>query len=196
MAKMLDGDHKNKPSRPTMLVTYSVHVAALKRFVLRLLGNQNDVDDVVQEVFLRAYSAEKNTEISEPKSYLFRIAKNVALNELRQKTRRPTDYLEDFESSDLLASDWTLEDEIMAQQKLEIHCAAVASLPPTCRKVYLMRKVYGMSIKEISDALDISTNTVENHITKGFSRCDTYVEERLGDIRNGGSHYSPKKRGV
>jgi len=178
------------------LGAYTVHVAALKRFVLRLLGNHNDVDDVVQEVFLRAYNAERSKEIEEPKSYLFRIARNVALNELRQKTRRPTDYLEDFEPSQVLTSEWTLEDQIMAQQKLELHCAAVAALPPTCRKVYLMRKVYAMSLKEIAEVLGISVKTVENHITKGFARCDAYVAERMSETKKGGMQHSVKRRGV
>jgi len=167
----------NEPDSTGVLGAYKIHMSALKRYISRLIGNGHDVEDVMQEAFLRAYNAESGKAIDQPKSYLFRVAKNVALNQLRQKTRRPTDYLEDIESpnEDILAGEWTLEDNLMAQQALTIHCAAVASLPPKCRKVYLMRKVYGMSYKEIAETLEITVSTVETHMEKGFTRCADYV---------------------
>ena len=69
----------------------------------------------------------------------------------------------------------------MAQQKLGFHCAAVAALPPKCRKVYLLRKVYGMSYKDIAATLQISDSTVEAHISKGYARCDQYIAKRMGE---------------
>ena len=164
-----------------VLGAYKTHVEALRRFISRFVG-KHDVEDVVQEAFLRAYNAETGKPIEQPKSYLFRITKHVALNQLRQRSRKPTDYLEDFESPDVLVNEWTLEDEVMAQQKLGFHCAAVASLPPKCRKVYLLRKVYGMSYKEIASTLQISDSTVEAHISKGYARCDEYVARRMGEL--------------
>jgi len=163
-----------------VLSAYKTHVEALRRFISRFVG-KHDVEDVVQEAFLRAYNAESGKPIEQPKSYLFRIAKHVALNQLRQRSRKPTDYLEDFESPDVLVNEWTLEDEIMAQQKLGFHCAAVAALPPKCRKVYLLRKVYGMSYKDIAATLQISDSTVEAHISKGYARCDQYIAKRMGE---------------
>lgn len=172
---------KPHKTNSAVLSAYKTHVDALRRFISRFVG-KNDVEDVVQEAFLRAYNAENGKPIEQPKSYLFRIAKHVALNQLRQRSRKPTDYLEDFDAPDVLVSEWTLEDEIMAQQKLGFHCAAVAALPPKCRKVYLLRKVYGMSYKEIAATLQISDSTVEAHISKGYARCDLYVAKRMGEI--------------
>lgn len=166
------------PKQSAVLGAYEEHLAALKRFVARLISPQ-DVDDVMQEAFLRAYRAEGDKPIEQAKSYLFRVAKNVALNQLRQKTRKPTDYLEDLSVGLQLGDEFTLEDEVLAQEKLGVHCAAVAALPPKCRRVYLMRKVYGMSYKEIAQTLGVSINTVEAHMEKGFSRCAAYIEARL-----------------
>ena len=168
-----------------VLSAYKTHVEALRRFISRFVG-KHDVEDVVQEAFLRAYNAESGKPIEQPKSYLFRIAKHVALNQLRQRSRKPTDYLEDFDAPDVLVSEWTLEDEIMAQQKLGFHCAAVAALPPKCRKVYLLRKVYGMSYKDIAATLQISDSTVEAHISKGYARCDQYIAKRMGETSKRG----------
>ena len=161
-----------------VLCAFQKHQLALKRFISRYLHNAQDIEDVTQEAFLRAYKAEQTTEVRQPKSFLFRIAKNVAISELRSKSRQITDYIEDQSSEDVLLGEWSTEDEVMAQQNLGIHCEAVASLPPKCRRVYLMRKVYGMSHKEISERLDIATSTVEKHLLKGVEGCDRYIRER------------------
>jgi len=161
---------------------YTRHQAALKRYISRFLPNSYDIEDVSQETFLRAFTTEKSREIEQPKSFLFRIAKHVALTQLTQKSRQITDYLEDFDESEVLLTEDTLEDELMARETLGIHCEAVAGLPPQCRRVYLMRKVYGMSHKEIAGQLGIAVSTVEKHLIKGVEQCDRYVQEKTNNI--------------
>jgi DNA-directed RNA polymerase specialized sigma24 family protein len=60
-----------------------LHQLSLKRFIGRYLNNAQDIEDVTQEAFLRAYKAEQTTCVQQPKSFLFRIAKNVAISQLR-----------------------------------------------------------------------------------------------------------------
>jgi len=164
-----------------VLGAFQLHRLSLKRFIGRYLNNAQDIEDVSQEAFLRAFKAEKTTKVLQPKSFLFRIAKNVAISQLRSKSRQITDYIEDQPSGDVLISEWSTEDEVMAQQKLGIHCEAVAALPPKCRRVYLMRKVYGMPHKEIAQRLGIALSTVEKHLLKGVEGCDRYIRERMAD---------------
>ena len=161
---------------------FTRHQGALKRFISRFLPNSYDIEDVSQETFLRAYTTEKTREIEQPKSFLFRIAKHIALTQLTQKSRQITDYLEDFDDSEVLLIEDTVEDEFLARETLGIHCEAVAGLPPQCRRVYLMRKVYGMSHKEIAGQLGIAVSTVEKHLIKGVKLCDRYVREKTNNI--------------
>ena len=161
---------------------FTRHHGALKRFISRFLPNSYDIEDVSQETFLRAYTTEKTREIEQPKSFLFRIAKHIALTQLTQKSRQITDYLEDFDDSEVLLIEDTVEDEFLARETLGIHCEAVAGLPPQCRRVYLMRKVYGMSHKEIAGQLGIAVSTVEKHLIKGVKLCDRYVREKTNNI--------------
>lgn len=177
---MKDGDARDG-SKSKLLEAYQSHMEGLKRFLSRLLSNPQDVEDVVQEAYIRAHLAERNHQIQQPKSFLFKIAKNVALNQIRQSTRRPEDYLEDHPPCAAMQPDSSLEDEVMAQEKFEVLCAAIATLPPQCRKIYLMRKVYAMRYKDIALALSLSVKTVEMHIQKGHLRCTAYMDEHLGD---------------
>ena len=190
-----DGQHREDHSRArkesgsngkdrqgtALLSAFQKHQSALKRFISRYLHNTHDIEDVVQEAYLRAFIAGQTTDIKQPKSFLFRIAKNVAVSELRLKSRQITDYIDDYEGSDVLLDEGTVEDEAMARQKLGIHCEAVASLAPQCRKVYLMRKVYGMSHNEIAERLGVAPSTVRNQLMKGVELCDRYVRERTAD---------------
>lgn len=159
---------------------YVQHESAIRRFIGKFLPRPNDIEDVTQEAFLKAFVAEKKHSIEQPKSFLFRVARNVALSHLRQKTRHPTEYIEDFEASDVVSTEWSSEDEVIARQQLGIRCEAVAKLTPSVRRVYLMRKVYGMSHKEISASLGIARSTVEKHLTKGIMLCERYVSEQAG----------------
>ena len=170
--------------RSPVLKAFQRHHLALHRFISRFLYNRQDVEDVAQEAFLRAFSAEKSTNIEQPKSYLFRVAKNVAVSQLRLKSRQITSYIDDEEGDESLVGNWTLEDEVMARQKLGIHCEAVASLPPQCRKVYLLRKVHGLSHKNIAERLGITVSTVEKHLNRGVEQCDAYVSARMEEAQS------------
>jgi RNA polymerase sigma factor (sigma-70 family) len=152
--------------------------APLRRFIGRLMRNPSDVEDIAQEAFLRAFSVEQGRPIEQPKSFLFRIAKHIALNQLTQKSRQITDYIEDLGGSDVVGTGGSAEEELIARQTLGLHCDAVASLSPQCRQAYLLRKVHGMSHKEIAAHLGIAVSTVEKHLIKGVEQCDRFIRER------------------
>jgi RNA polymerase sigma-70 factor (ECF subfamily) len=151
---------------------------SLKRFIARFFSSPQDIEDVAQEAYLRAFNAEKaGEEVRSPKAFLFRIAKNVALNELASKSRLLTDYIEDSTAQDVIDKGSSTEEQAIGHEKLAMFCRAVASLPVQCRRTFLMRKVYGLSHKEISEQLGISISTVEKHVASGLLRCSMYLRE-------------------
>jgi RNA polymerase sigma-70 factor (ECF subfamily) len=159
------------------------HESSLKRFIRRFMRNPPDIEDIAQEAFLRAYAVERGKPIEQPKSLLFRIAKHVALSQLTRKARQITDYIEDSEAPEVIDTASSAEEEISAQQTLALHCEAVAQLSPQCRQVYLLRKVHGMSHKEIAAHLGIAVSTVEKHLIKGMEQCDRFIREKTATRR-------------
>jgi len=141
------------------------------------LYKPEDIDDMVQETFLRAYHATQGREIDCPKAYLFQVAKTMAFKELSKKSRQLTDYLEEAVENDV-DSTASLEDEVSAQQKVQLYCEAIAELPHQCRRVYLMRKVQALSHKAIAKELKITTSAVEKQIALGAERCKKYIESK------------------
>jgi RNA polymerase sigma factor (sigma-70 family) len=159
---------------------YLRNESALKRFIRRFMRAAPDIDDIAQETFLRAYAVERDRPIEQPRSLLFRIAKHVALTQLTRKSRQITDYIEDSTESEVVLLDHSAEDEVSARETLGLHCEAVAELAPKCREVYLLRKVHGLSHKEIAGRLGIAVSTVEKHLIKAVEQCDAYLEARTG----------------
>lgn len=163
-----------------ILRAFEEHQAALRRYISRLVRRKHDIDDVAQETFLRAFRAEQGRDeaIEKPKSFLFRIAHNIAITDLTRKSSQIMDYLAEVDAVISPDESASVEDEVSAGQMVGIHCEAVAQLPAQCRRVYLMRKVHGMSHRDIAERLEISVRTVEKHISKGSRDCWRYVSQR------------------
>ena len=149
--------------------------SALKRFLERFLYNTHDVEDVLQETFLQTWSIEKKQNIQLPKSYLFRVARNIALKELRKKSRQITAYIEEVSQDELIRNETSIENEVDFNERLILFEKALTTLPPRCRKVFVLRKVFGFSQKEIARRMNISVSTVEKHIANGVQRCNAYM---------------------
>lgn len=142
--------------------------AALKYFVSGYVVNSQDVDDICQETFLRTYKSSLQSDIQKPKSFMFKVAKNLIVSDLRKASTQLNEYVEDINLVIPEIALDNLENDALAQEKLEIMCNAIANLPNKCRQAVIMRKIYGLSTKDIAKRMNISTTTVSNYITKGM----------------------------
>jgi RNA polymerase sigma factor (sigma-70 family) len=151
--------------------------SSLVSFVARFFKHQHAaVEDVVQETYIRALEAQKQTEILNPRAYLYQTSRNLALKELGKSTFRLTDSLEKSGIEQVLTSGAGLDEEYAARQTFELFCRAVRQLPIKCRRVYVLRKVYGFSQKEIASRMNISEKTVEAHLAKAAVRCLEFMD--------------------
>jgi len=143
----------------------------LKRYLSRLLKRQEDVEDITQESFFRVLQAGSTGKIEFPAAYLYRTARNLALNAMARKSYQLETSIEDFLGQDVLSEQAPLEDVLAGQRRFEQFCHAATLLPDQCRKVLILRKVYGFSQQEVADRLGISVSTVEKHLAKALVRC-------------------------
>ena len=165
----------DKLQKSSVEESFAENESALKRFLERFLYSTHDVEDILQETFLQTWSIEKKQKIQLPKSYLFRVARNMALKELRKKSRQITAYIEEVNQDELICNETSTENEVDFNERLILFEKALTTLSPRCRKVFILRKVFGFSQKEIARRMNISVSTVEKHIANGLQRCNVYM---------------------
>jgi RNA polymerase sigma-70 factor (ECF subfamily) len=192
-----DNDSGKEDRRPlsAVSVAFLENYGFLKRFLARFFSDRQDIEDVAQEAYLRAYVAEQQKEIEQPKAFLFRIARNLALTKLTKKSRKITDYLEECGMSVVIEYGAAADSEVEAQESFGLYCEAVAALPEKCRQVFLLRKVHGLAHKEIAERMSLSVSSVEKYLLKGVLECRTFVQEHEGSAEISMSFESGRSMG-
>ncbi|GAB4459827.1 MAG: sigma-70 family RNA polymerase sigma factor [Anaerolineales bacterium] len=161
------------------------------RLGLRMLGNPQDAEDVLQNTFLNALTHIQNFEgRSSLATWLYRIAANEALMLIRRK--KPEVNLEDVEGEDEVEDlrpaqivDWSAlpEDELLSGEGKKVLDAAVNQLPESLRIVFLLRDVEGLSIKETAEALNLTETNVKTRLLRARmalrEQLSAYYSERL-----------------
>lgn len=167
-----------------------------RRILGKMVGRivkPHDIEDIVQETFVRAYENRLKHDISHPKTYLYNTARNLALNHIAKKSYSQEQTVGDFELSDVFEGTETLETQMQSKEKFQFFCRAVRDLPAQCRRVFILKRVYGLSQKEIAGYMGISERTVEGHIAKGAVRCAQYLKDHGYRV---GTNVKPDKRKV
>jgi RNA polymerase sigma-70 factor (ECF subfamily) len=180
----------------TILEAYLENEVALKRYLRRFIRSREAADDLAQEAFLRAFAAESARVIEAPKAFLFKVAKNLALNELARQSLVAIEPLGDFERQEVLedSSQAAVDDVVDSKERVRLLARAIAALPPQCAKVFILRKMQGLSQKEIAVRLNISVRTVENHVALGLSRCRAYMRAHDGTAGEGAGNAQMPQR--
>ena len=171
----------------------------LTRLVIGIVPPR-DVEDIVQETYVRVCQIENKDAIREPHSFLFRTAQNLAINHVKRAESRLTDGVDAIDEITGLG-DRFLADQTYAQatsdEQFALFCEAVRHLPQQCRRAYVLKKVYGYTLKEIAREMELAESTVEKHIVAGAKKCMQYRQQAQQNLSHGGSkpRRSPAARG-
>ena len=135
----------------------------LTAYVRRRLGSE-EADDVVQESFVNLLRSGDLARLMQPRSYLYRIASNLIVDRCRRRRREDDSFSDEADVDTVTAADhYVVSDAVMRASFLQMF---LRELPETFRTVYLMRRVDGMTCREIADDLDISPRTVNRMISR------------------------------
>lgn len=135
-----------------------------------------DIDDIVQEACLRVLQARETTEIESPKAFFFATARNLALARLRHHKVAREIHLTEIDEMNILDEGADIPDAVARAQELELLTRAIQSLPDRCRRIFTLRKIYGMSQKGIAAQLGISEHTVEAQGAIGLRKIAAFFE--------------------
>ena len=144
--------------------------------IARAFVKPHDIEDIVQETFLRTYEASIHAEIRHPRSFMETTARNLAVNFAVRLDNAPKQDIDALFDASLPHDAPPLEDCIDSQERLRLFCGAVRRLPVQCRRAFLLKKVYGLRRHEIAEYLGINESTVQKHIAKGMAMVTEYME--------------------
>ena len=151
------------------------HEGMLRAWLGSRFSSDLDLDDIIQEAYLRVFKAHQLKEIKTPKAFLFATARNIALNMIRASNVRGDRWVNRVEDLDLLDAGEDIVETVARNQELETLTVAIQSLPKSCRRIFTLCKVYGMTPKEIAEELGLSLPTVYTQLAIGVDKCSDYM---------------------
>jgi RNA polymerase sigma-70 factor (ECF subfamily) len=189
-AALVDGLRRGDPATFETLVRQ--HGGRLLRVAQRILGNEEDAREAVQEAFVSAYKArDKFNANSTVSTWLHRIAVNAALMRLRTKRRHPEEAIEDLEPRFLptgkhvekFASSEEPADELLSRKETAaVVRDAIERLPEAYRTVVLLRDIEGFSNQEAADILGTTANAVKIRLHRARMALRTLLAPQMGAV--------------
>ncbi len=142
--------------------------AALVRYIRHHWPLADEVNDLRQDIYIRVYEAGATTRPHNAQAFVFATARNLMIDRIRRAKAVPFEALDDADFSEHAMDNMTPERHYAARSELRQLQEAIACLPPACRQVVELRKIAGLSQREVAQQLGIAEGTVEKQISKGI----------------------------
>jgi RNA polymerase sigma-70 factor (ECF subfamily) len=154
------------------------HESQLRSYLQGRFPGVRDVDDVVQESYLRIWKARAAHPIDSAKGFLFTIARHLAIDWVKKSQATA-----EIEGRDLLALSVVDQEpdafeRLSYQEKVDLLSDVLAELPDRCREIVVLRRLRCLPQKEVAARLGISERTVENLLARGLQRCVRSIQHR------------------
>lgn len=158
---------------------YELYSHKLFSFVLKIVKNNDEAEDIVQEVFVRIWeSRDKLDEYKLLNSYIFAIAYNNSIDLIRKRINS-SKYLEHLRNSNIIQENSNPISEFEYNELSNQIERLIFNLPNRQKEVYQLHREKGLSYAEIAEQLGISKNTVENHMVKALKYLHKNMDNSL-----------------
>src|SRR5215469_15198486 len=167
------------------------HEPQLRAWLRRRNLGGLEVEDVIQETYTRLVAAESVAHVHDPKNYAFQVAGAVVIDHLRRMKVIPISSLPDLDYLEAASDEPSPERQVIDRDELNRLAHMIAFLPGKVREVFTLRRVHGLSQREVAGRLGLSESTVEKHMAKGF----LIILELFRDGGKQGSYPSSSRSG-
>ncbi|UTW44551.1 sigma-70 family RNA polymerase sigma factor [bacterium SCSIO 12696] len=149
------------------------HGPTLVNFLSKRLKNREDAEDIAQSTFLRLYTMDDPERVDNPRAFLFQVASNMSVDQLRRQTRM-NHYLEKEHlkaDSQQRTSDDSPDQLLEAQQKSADIYRVIEAMPSNVRQAFMLSRTRNLPYAEIAKLMGVSVSSVEKYILDALKRC-------------------------
>lgn len=165
-----------KPDFETLVDAYG---GELFGYLWRLLGDEAEAEDCLQDTYLRAYKVYPRTEPDNLRAWLYKIATNTARTRQQRNGRRASQHTELHE--EYASSEARVETQVLQRLSAAAVRAAVGRLPGQQQAALLLRKYQGMEYGEVAAALGCSEQAARSHVYQALKKLRAQFSEEYHD---------------
>ena len=155
------------------------HEPVLRSYLRGSFPAVRDVDDVVQESYLRIWKTCTTQPIKSAKAFLFTVARRLALDHVRSQRRSPIVAVTELSHLFVLDRAPSASEVAATAAEIAFLVEAVDSLPARCREIFILRRLQGVPQKDIAARLRLSEQTVQVQAARGLRRCAEFMQRRV-----------------
>ena len=159
-----------------------VHDGQLKSYLKGTFPSVRDVEDVVQESYLRIWRAKARSTAAEPiesaKRFLFSVARHLALDLVRRDKIAPIDSVRDLASLSVVEDRPSASETLSETEKLSLLSEAIIALPAKNREIIILHKLQHLSQTEVGRRFGISEKAVESLVARSMRRIEATLRRR------------------
>ncbi len=142
--------------------------AMLMHFLQQNWRNRSDLEDIRQDIYAQLLTAAERGIPDQTKPFVMRTARNLLIDRIRREQIVPIEVISDLDALGVATDIASPDNSVIARDILRKLQAALDRLPPRCREAIILRRVEGLSRREIAERMGISEKTVAEHITNGM----------------------------
>ena len=158
-------------------VRFQKHYPRLCNIAYGYVSDRDDSEDIVQDIFIQIWNKGKDTlPEQEFVAYITTSVKNSCISFLRKKQHHTISLEENPSVANSMPEEIPIEGPENKSPEEHLQ-AALATLPPKCKDIFLMAKLRQMKYRDIANELNLSEKTIENQMTKAIRLFRTYVAE-------------------
>lgn len=163
-------------SKESLAFLFQKYNSKVYHYCFQYVRSKEVAQEITMDVFLKVWEKRSMIKADSPLGgLLFKITKDASISYLR-KAARDVVLRKEFVQHYLQSLENPLEDHLLFKEGIQIAKQAIATLPPRCRQVFLLRYEEDFSLKQIAEELNISVSTVKKQLSKGTLIVKSYLE--------------------
>ncbi|MEP2101771.1 MAG: RNA polymerase sigma factor [Parasphingorhabdus sp.] len=173
----VDGDAaKGQSQHDDLTELFAQFQIPLEKYFRKRVYNQNEVEDLVQDVFYRLTSRADNADLERPEAFIFQIAANLLRDKARREATKRAFTKQLTDQNENAFEELSPERVLLGKEKVVALKNALNELPERTRTVFLLHRFEEFKYREIAQQLGISMSSVEKHMMDAIK----HLTHRLG----------------